>query len=73
MGSFFSMALERALGAIDTRGDGRVIIIAGKAHRDLILEACGKYGETERKHMVFIPEPEAKNTAPAIACGLVYA
>jgi mannose-1-phosphate guanylyltransferase/mannose-1-phosphate guanylyltransferase/mannose-6-phosphate isomerase len=65
--------VDRALGLIDTEGDGRVIIIAGDSHVPHIIRACGKYGPKEREHLVLIPEPAARNTAPAIACGVMYA
>jgi mannose-1-phosphate guanylyltransferase/mannose-1-phosphate guanylyltransferase/mannose-6-phosphate isomerase len=70
--SFFSTALERALALTGGRG-GRVIIIAGKSHVPHVTEACASFGEEERKRMILIPEPEARNTAPAIACGTIYA
>jgi mannose-1-phosphate guanylyltransferase/mannose-1-phosphate guanylyltransferase/mannose-6-phosphate isomerase len=70
--SFFSSAVERALSVID-RTDGRVIIIAGKSHVEPIVAACAAFGPKERKHLVLIPEPAAKNTAPAIACAALYA
>ena len=69
--TFFSAAVERALTLIEN--DGRVIIIAGKAHIQQIVEACSGLSSAEKKHLVLIPEPEAKNTAPAIACALMYA
>jgi mannose-1-phosphate guanylyltransferase/mannose-1-phosphate guanylyltransferase/mannose-6-phosphate isomerase len=65
--------VDRALGVIDLEGDGRVIIIAGDSHVPHIIKACEKYGPRERKHLVLIPEPAARNTAPAIACGVMYA
>jgi mannose-1-phosphate guanylyltransferase/mannose-1-phosphate guanylyltransferase/mannose-6-phosphate isomerase len=70
--SFFSAAVERALSVIDT-ADGRVIIIAGKSHVSPIVEACAAFRPEERKRLVLIPEPAAKNTAPAIACAVLYA
>ena len=68
--SFFSSALERALAVT---GGGRVIIIAGGSHGEHIAAACASLGAEEKKRLVLIHEPEAKNTAPAIACGVVYA
>jgi mannose-1-phosphate guanylyltransferase/mannose-1-phosphate guanylyltransferase/mannose-6-phosphate isomerase len=70
--SFFSSALERALALTGGR-DGRVIVIAGKSHTPHVTAACAFFGEEERKRIVLIPEPEARNTAPAIACGAIYA
>jgi len=69
--SFLSAAIERALALIDA--NGRVIVIAGKAHIPLVIESCATFSDAEKKHLTLIPEPEAKNTAPAIACGLMYA
>jgi mannose-1-phosphate guanylyltransferase/mannose-1-phosphate guanylyltransferase/mannose-6-phosphate isomerase len=71
-GSFFSSAVERALSLIDDK-DGRVIIIAGKSHMPHVIGSCAKLSNAAKKHLVLIPEPEAKNTAPAIACAAVYA
>jgi mannose-1-phosphate guanylyltransferase/mannose-6-phosphate isomerase len=70
--SFFSAALERALALIEGE-DGRVIVIAGKSHVPHIVEACSGFSAEEKKHIVLIPEPSAKNTAPAIACAIMYA
>jgi mannose-1-phosphate guanylyltransferase/mannose-1-phosphate guanylyltransferase/mannose-6-phosphate isomerase len=70
--SFFSAAVDRALGVIDTEGDGRVIIVAGKSHVPHIITACANYKARDKKHMVVIPEPAARNTAPAISCAVTY-
>jgi mannose-1-phosphate guanylyltransferase/mannose-1-phosphate guanylyltransferase/mannose-6-phosphate isomerase len=70
--TFFSTSVERALALTQGRG-GRVIVIAGKSHAPHVIEACASFGEEEKKRMVLIPEPEARNTAPAIACGAIYA
>jgi mannose-1-phosphate guanylyltransferase/mannose-1-phosphate guanylyltransferase/mannose-6-phosphate isomerase len=70
-GSFFTDAVDRALAV--TGPGGRVIVIAGKAHVGHIIRACEHYGEGDKKRLVLIPEPLAKNTAPAIACGAFYA
>jgi mannose-1-phosphate guanylyltransferase/mannose-6-phosphate isomerase len=70
--TFFDAALERAL-AVIKKPDGRVIIIAGKSHVSHIILAVQKLDDEDLQRLVFIPEPEAKNTAAAIACGIVYA
>jgi mannose-1-phosphate guanylyltransferase/mannose-6-phosphate isomerase len=67
---FFSAALDRALSVTDR--NGRVIIIAGKAHVSLIVKACQNYPPEDRSRFLLIPEPMAKNTAPAIACAVMY-
>jgi mannose-1-phosphate guanylyltransferase/mannose-1-phosphate guanylyltransferase/mannose-6-phosphate isomerase len=71
-GSSFSAAVERALAVTDP-GDGKVIVIAGKGHVNTIAETCAALSAADRKRLVLIPEPAAKNTAPAIACGVIYA
>ena len=69
--TFFSAALERALAVTDS-GDGHIIIVAGKNHINPIIEECAGLSSSERKRLVLIPEPLARNTAPAIACALIY-
>ena len=70
--SFFGAALERALLVTGDSGDGHVIIVAGKNHINPIVEECAKLDAAERKRLVLIPEPLARNTAPAISCALLY-
>jgi mannose-1-phosphate guanylyltransferase/mannose-1-phosphate guanylyltransferase/mannose-6-phosphate isomerase len=70
--TFFSAALERAFSVVDADG-GRVIIIAGRSHVPFVTAACAVLGAAEKKRLTLIPEPEAKNTAPAIACAVAYA
>ncbi|MDR2418898.1 MAG: mannose-1-phosphate guanylyltransferase [Treponema sp.] len=69
--TFFASALERGLAVLAT--DGRLIIIAAECYTSLVLAECARFGEEARRRMVLIPEPEAKNTAAAIACGVRYA
>jgi mannose-1-phosphate guanylyltransferase/mannose-1-phosphate guanylyltransferase/mannose-6-phosphate isomerase len=68
--SFFSMAVERALDL--TNAEGKVIIITGKPHEHLAIADIQKFSAEDKKRLVIIGEPMAKNTAPAIACGVVY-
>jgi mannose-1-phosphate guanylyltransferase/mannose-1-phosphate guanylyltransferase/mannose-6-phosphate isomerase len=68
-GSFFSAAVERALAL----GAGRVIVIAGESHMSHVITACAGLKGAAKKRLVLIPEPEAKNTAPAIACAVALA
>jgi mannose-1-phosphate guanylyltransferase/mannose-1-phosphate guanylyltransferase/mannose-6-phosphate isomerase len=49
-----------------------VIIIAGRGHVPRIIESCTALSPADRSRLVLIPEPAARNTAPAIACGAVY-
>jgi mannose-1-phosphate guanylyltransferase len=62
-------SVKRALGVLEG-GDGRLIIIAGQSHVPPILAACARLGDAERGRILLIPEPAAKNTAPAIACAI---
>ncbi|MDR2209865.1 MAG: mannose-1-phosphate guanylyltransferase [Spirochaetaceae bacterium] len=71
-GSFLNAAIERALAVIDRQRDGRVIIIAGHSHIARIVKDCEKYPPQELQHLLLIPEPEPKNTAPAIACAVTF-
>jgi mannose-1-phosphate guanylyltransferase/mannose-1-phosphate guanylyltransferase/mannose-6-phosphate isomerase len=67
---FFSAAVEQAFELIEE--DGKILVIAGKAHVPQIIEACAELNAVQKKQIVVIPEPEAKNTAPAIACAAMY-
>ncbi|MDR2363525.1 MAG: mannose-1-phosphate guanylyltransferase [Spirochaetaceae bacterium] len=69
--SFFNAALDRALAV--TGAGGRVMVIAGERHVPHVIGACAGLDEKDRNRLVVIPEPQAKNTAPAIACGTRYA
>jgi len=68
--SFFSMALERALAV--TKKDGKVIIISGKSHISHVIADAAKLKNDEKKRLLVIGEPSAKNTAPAVACAVAY-
>jgi mannose-1-phosphate guanylyltransferase/mannose-6-phosphate isomerase len=70
--TFFSLSLKRAFQVI-APDSGRVMVIAGKTHLPLVIAACSSLSAAEKKRLVLIPEPRAKNTAPAIACALTYA
>jgi mannose-1-phosphate guanylyltransferase len=66
--SFFSLAVERAFSV----SSGKVIIITGKSHISHVIASSSKLSDDKKKRLLVIGEPEAKNTAPAIACALVY-
>ena len=68
--TFFSMALERSFAV--TGSDGRVIVIAGNTHIEHIIADAAKLSASEKKRLIVIVEPAAKNTAPAIACAAKY-
>jgi len=69
--TFFSLSLKRAFQVI-APDSGRVMVIAGSSHLPLVIAACASLSAAEKKRLVLIPEPRAKNTAPAIACALAY-
>jgi mannose-1-phosphate guanylyltransferase/mannose-1-phosphate guanylyltransferase/mannose-6-phosphate isomerase len=74
-GSFFSMALERALTVTcdsTNSSDGRVIVITGNAHIPHVAAETAKLTAAEKKRVIVIGEPVARNTAPAIACAVIY-
>ncbi|MDR2942287.1 MAG: mannose-1-phosphate guanylyltransferase [Treponema sp.] len=66
--SFFSLAVERALAVTA----GKVIIITGKSHIPNVIADTAKLDAGKKKRLLVIGEPEAKNTAPAVACAVVY-
>ena len=68
--TFFSASLERAFSTLNPHGE--VIVVAGKTHVPHIIESCALLKADERKRIVVIPEPQAKNTAAAVLCGIVY-
>jgi len=70
--TFFLAAIERALAVTGDSDDSHVIIVAGKNHINPIVEECSTLTDSERKRLVLIPEPFARNTAAAIACALHY-
>jgi len=70
--NFFSLSLERALRVV-SENDGRVIVITGKTQLPFAVAACSGLSADEKKRLVLIPEPDARNTAPAIACAVAYA
>jgi mannose-1-phosphate guanylyltransferase/mannose-1-phosphate guanylyltransferase/mannose-6-phosphate isomerase len=68
--NFFKLSLERAFSLVNE--NGRIIIVAGKPHVPHIISSCAALGEAQKQRITVIPEPEAKNTAAAIACALVF-
>lgn len=69
-GSFFSLALERALAVTGLKG--RVIVITGISHIPHVITEAAKLPGAEKKRIIVIGEPVAKNTAAAIACVVKY-
>ena len=68
--SFFSLAMERALSLV--KNSGKVLIITGKSQVPHVITDAAKLPAGEKKRLLVISEPAAKNTAPAIACAVVY-
>jgi mannose-1-phosphate guanylyltransferase len=70
--TFFHAALDRAFAVTEADG-ARVIVIAGRPHIPHIKNICAEYPEDRLRRVTLIPEPQAKNTAAAIACVAVFA
>jgi len=69
--TFFSQSIKRAFKVIE-KNSGKVIVIAGKSHLSFIIETCSNLIPEEKMNLILIPEPQAKNSAPAIACAVTY-
>jgi mannose-1-phosphate guanylyltransferase len=70
--TFFHAALDRAF-ALTVPDGARVIVVAGRAHIPHIKNICAGYSEDCLRRTVLVPEPQAKNTAAAIACAVMFA
>jgi mannose-1-phosphate guanylyltransferase/mannose-6-phosphate isomerase len=68
--TFFSTSVKRALAVTDKQGT--VLIIAGKKHIPHVINNLANLNLSEKKRLLVIVEPAAKNTAPAIACAVAY-
>jgi mannose-1-phosphate guanylyltransferase len=68
--NFFKLSLERAFSLVAE--NGRIIIVAGKNHVSHVIGSCADRNEEQKQRITVIPEPEAKNTAAAIGCALVF-
>ncbi|HOJ98455.1 MAG TPA: mannose-1-phosphate guanylyltransferase [Termitinemataceae bacterium] len=68
--TLFEEALERAFAV--TEPEGRVVVVCGKTHIPHIVASCTELSVDQRKRLVLIPEPFARNTAPAITCAVRY-
>ncbi|MBP7094851.1 MAG: NTP transferase domain-containing protein [Spirochaetia bacterium] len=64
--SFFRMALERALALGPS---GSVLVVCGAAQQDALLSEVEAFPEA-RGRVLVLPEPRARNTAPAVAAAL---
>ena len=71
-GTFFDAALDRGFAVLDGSPQSRVIVVAGGSHVPHILKSCNALPDDQRKRVVLIAEPRARNTAPAIACAATY-
>jgi mannose-1-phosphate guanylyltransferase/mannose-1-phosphate guanylyltransferase/mannose-6-phosphate isomerase len=71
--SFFLQAVERALALTEGAPPGRVIVIAGRGHAVQAAAACAALDGAGRERILLLIEPQARSTAPAAACGTVFA
>jgi mannose-1-phosphate guanylyltransferase/mannose-6-phosphate isomerase len=66
--SLLQLTLERALAL---QPSGRIFLITLKDQLEPVLEECDKLGDA-KKRIAVLPEPAARNTAPAIAAAAEY-
>ena len=65
--TFFSLALKRSLEISQ-----RVIVITGISHISHVISNTGNLSAAEKKRIIVIGEPSAKNTAAAILCAVIF-
>jgi mannose-1-phosphate guanylyltransferase/mannose-1-phosphate guanylyltransferase/mannose-6-phosphate isomerase len=70
LGSSLLEATIRRAAALEA--SGRIVIVAHADHVPAIAEECGGLPEELRERISVLGEPEAKNTAPAIALSMAY-
>ena len=70
--SFFRKSLDRAFALRPERG---VLVVTGDSQANEVVRECGtlRPGKPGREDVLILPEPEGKNTAPAIAYALAAA
>lgn len=70
--SFFRMAVDRALALSPARG---ILVVTGASQAEAVERECRKLpaGTPGRGTIRILPEPEGKNTAPAVAWALAWA
>jgi len=52
--------------------EGYIIIVTHKDHVKLALDECSVFPEEKRKRIVILPEPFARNTAPALTLAAMW-
>ncbi|MFA6508783.1 MAG: sugar phosphate nucleotidyltransferase [Treponemataceae bacterium] len=67
--TFFGAALDRA---VATAPAGRIVVVAGASHVPHVIRAAAALPAEQRERVVVIPEPIARNTAPAVLCAALY-
>ena len=67
--TFFGASLDRAIAIAPS---GSIVVVAGASHVPHVIRAAAALPAEHRRRVVVIPEPIARNTAPAVACAAVY-
>ena len=67
--SFMAMALERAL-ALDVRGE--ILVVTNHEQAALVAATCAGLSAAAKNKVVVLGEPQARNTAPAVALASAY-
>jgi mannose-1-phosphate guanylyltransferase len=64
-----AMALERA-SALDVEGE--ILVVTNHEQATLVAEACSGLSAADKRRIVVLGEPRARNTAPAVALASAY-
>lgn len=67
--SFMAMALERALAL---QAPGEILVVTNHAQAELVTLACDGLSRRDKNRIVVLGEPQARNTAPAVALAATY-
>jgi len=70
--TLIDLAIQRALAIIKNQKDGRLIIVAAASHIEDLQRTIFNIPPESRGKLILIAEPQARNTAPALALATAF-